>query len=227
MQNNLPHAKIIRILLADDHEVVRRGLMLVLRQEPDFEIVGEAENGAEAVSMAIDLVPNLALLDWKMPRMDGLQAAREIKRHVASVRTMILSGAAVVGQQPSATAVLDALDDGVDGFVHKDISPRQLAHAIRVVAGGKSYLGPEVTQALISRSQSVNQPAILPTLSTREIEVLNLMATPATYREIGEQLYIGEETVRTYAKRIFTKLDQPNRTQAVIMAIRAGLIAID
>lgn len=224
MQNNLPNTDKIRILLADDHEVVRRGLSLVLRQELDFEIVGEAENGAEAVSMVFDLVPDLALLDWKMPQMDGLQAAREIKKNMASVRTMILSGAAV------ETAVLDALDDGVDGFVHKDISPRQLAHAIRVVAGGKSYLGPEVTQALISRSHTANQLTNHlphPALSPREMEVLNLMATPATYREIGEQLYIGEETVRTYAKRIFTKLDQPNRTQAVIMAIRAGLIAID
>ncbi|MCB9420105.1 MAG: response regulator transcription factor [Ardenticatenaceae bacterium] len=216
--------KIIRILLADDHEVVRRGLSLVLRQEPDFVVVGEAENGLEAIGMVFDLVPDLALLDWKMPQMDGLQAAREIKKNIPTVRTMILSGATV------ETAVLDALDDGVDGFVHKDISPRQLAHAIRVVASGKAYLGPEVTQALISRSQAANQPPnqpTIPTLSPREMEVLNLMATPATYREIGEQLYIGEETVRTYAKRIFTKLDQPNRTQAVIMAIRAGLIAID
>ncbi len=225
MQNNSPNTNKIRILLADDHEVVRRGLSLVLRQEPDFEIVGEAKNGVEAVSMVIDLAPNLVLLDWKMPQMDGLQAAKEIKKNVPTVRTMILSGAVV------ETAVLDALDDGVDGFVHKDISPRQLAHAIRVVASGKAYLGPEVIQALISRSQATNQPTTQrtnkPTLSPRELEVLNLMATPATYREIGEQLYIGEETVRTYAKRIFTKLDQPNRTQAVITAIRIGLIAID
>lgn len=219
LQNNK-----IRILLADDHEVVRHGLALVLSQESDFEIIGEAENGAQAVNLVIELAPDLVLLDWKMPHLDGLQAAKEIKRNVATVRTMILSGASV------ETAVLDALDDGVDGFVHKDISPRQLAHAIRVVADGKSYLGPEVTQALISRSQSRSNLDTLPTfqaLSRREMEVLHLMATPATYREIGEQLYIGEETVRTYAKRIFTKLNQPNRTQAVIMAIRAGLIAIN
>jgi DNA-binding NarL/FixJ family response regulator len=213
----------IRIFLADDHEVVRRGLMLVLRQEPDFEIVGEAENGAEAVDMIADLAADLALLDWKMPQMDGLQAAKAIKKSMPTVRTMILSGATV------ETAVLDALDDGVDGFVHKDISPHQLAHAIRIVASGKAYLGPEVTQALISQqtSKQTNQRLPKPTLSPREMEVLNLMATPATYREIGEQLYIGEETVRTYAKRIFTKLDQPNRTQAVIAAIRVGLISID
>lgn len=214
----------IRILLADDHEVVRHGLILVLRQEPDFEIVGEVDNGADAVKQARTLIPNLVLLDWKMPHLDGLQAAREIKLHLPAIRTLVLSGAAL------EDTVLDALDEGVDGFVHKDISPRQLAHAIRVVASGKSYLGPEIIQALISRSQIASQPTSQPApppLSSRELEVLNLMATPAIYREIGEQLYISEETVRTYAKRIFSKLDQPNRTQAVIMAIRAGLISIE
>ncbi|MCA9975067.1 MAG: response regulator transcription factor [Anaerolineales bacterium] len=215
--------KQIRILLADDHEVVRRGLMLVLRQEPDFVIVGEAQNGAEAVNLVVQMQPDLALLDWKMPDMDGLQAARTMKRLVTSVRTLILSGA------PMETAVLDALDDGVDGFVHKDISPANLAHAIRVVASGKRYLGTEVTQSLIAYSrQPTTTPSLPPTpspaLSERELEVLTLMATTATYREIGEQLFISEETVKTYAKRIFTKLNQPNRTQAVIAALRANLI---
>ncbi len=211
----------IRILLADDHEVVRRGLSLVLRQEPDFEIVGEADNGADAVRLARELAPTLVLLDWKMPQMDGLQAAAEISRQNESIHTLLLSGA------PTDQAALDALDNGVNGFAHKDISPRQLAHAIRVVSSGKSYLGPEITQALIARSQSARQPANPPPkLSPREMEVLTLMATPATYREIGAQLYIGEETVRTYVKRILTKLDQPNRTQAVIAAIRAKLIEI-
>ncbi len=211
----------IRILLADDHEVVRRGLSLVLRQEPDFAIVGEAQDGAEAVALTAQLAPNLALLDWKMPGMDGLQAAQAIKQQNPQTRTLLLSGA------PVESAALDALDNGVDGFVHKDISPANLAHAIRVVAGGQRYLGPEVTQALIARSlQPVPETAVAPAppLSDRELEVLNLMATPATYREIGEQLFIGEETVRTYAKRIFTKLNQPNRTQAVITALRRGLI---
>ncbi len=213
----------IRILLADDHEVVRRGLSLVLRQEPDFAIVGEAQDGAEAVSLATQLVPDLVLLDWKMPQMDGLLAARTIKQQTPHVRTLLLSGA------PVENEALDALDEGVDGFVHKDISPANLAHAIRVVAGGQRYLGPEVTQALIARSlQPVLETAVSqPTpLSDREREVLILMATPATYREIGEQLFIGEETVRTYAKRIFTKLNQPNRTQAVIAALRLRLINI-
>lgn len=212
----------IRILIADDHEVVRRGLALVLRQEADFAIVGEADNGQAAVALAAQLLPDLVLLDWKMPQLDGLQAAQQMKAARPDVRTLVLSGA------PVETAVLDVLDDGVDGFVHKDISPSGLAHAIRVVASGKPYLGPEITQALIERSHQPQTAVSSPytPLSDREMDVLTLMATPATYREMGEQLFIGEETVRTYAKRILTKLNQPNRTQAVIAALRAGLISL-
>ena len=213
----------IRILIADDHEVVRRGLALVLRQEPDFEIVGEARDGQEAVSMVFDSVPDIILMDWKMPRLDGVLAAKEIKHQSATTRILILSGA------PIEAAVLDALDKGIDGFVHKDISPRDLAHAIRVVAQGKPYLGPQITEALIRHSQRESGSLAIerPSLSDRELEVLNLMATPATYRQIGEQIFIGEETVRTYVKRILTKLEQPNRTQAVIAGLRANLITLD
>lgn len=211
----------IRILLADDHAVVRRGLALVLRQEPDFVVVGEAQDGQEAVSMALALIPDLVLLDWKMPRLSGLQAAAEIKRNLATARTLILSGA------PVEDAALDALDQGVDGFVHKDISPAGLAQAIRAVAAGQRYLGPEITQALIERSQRAPDSLAAPvTLSPREVEVLALMATSATYREIGAQLFISEETVRTHVKRILTKLGQPNRTQAVIAAMRLGLLEL-
>jgi DNA-binding NarL/FixJ family response regulator len=209
----------IRILIADDHEVVRKGLMLVLSQEPDFEVVGEARDGAEALAKASQLAPDLVLLDWKMPEMDGLAAAAAIRRHASTVRTLLLSGA------PIEDAALDALDAGVDGFVHKDISPADLAHAIRVVAAGKSYLGPEITRALIERAQVVEPRPVA--LSPREMDVLQLMATAATYREIGEQLFIGEETVRTHAKNILAKLDQPNRTQAVITAMRMGLISLE
>ena len=209
----------IRILVADDHEVVRKGLILVLRQEPDFEIVGEAHNGREAAALCVQRGPDLALLDWKMPEMDGLTAAVTIRQQTPGVRTLILSGA------PIEAAALDALDTGVDGFVHKDTSPAELAEAIRLVASGKKFLGPEIKQALIERAQGESAPQV--SLSPREMDVLQLMATAATYREIGEQLYIGEETVRSHAKSILTKLDQPNRTQAVIAAIRAGLVSLD
>lgn len=210
----------IRIIIADDHAVVRQGLMLVLGQEPDLAVVGEARDGAEAVALAAEMEPHLVLLDWKMPRLDGLQAARQIKKNQAEVRTLLLSGA------PVETAVLDSLDQGVDGFVHKDISPAGLAHAIHIVAGGQRYLGPEITQVLLERSRQ--QPVAASeavALSPRELEVLQLMATPATYKEMAAQLSIGETTIHTHVKRIFAKLNQPNRTQAVIAALRLGLVS--
>lgn len=209
----------IRIVIADDHEVVRKGLMLVLRQEQDFEVVAEAHDGREAVSLVARHRPDLVLLDWKMPEMDGLAAAATIKRQTPGVRTLVLSGATV------EAAVLDALDDGVDGFVHKDSSPADLAEAIRIVASGRAYLGPEIKQALTNRARRM-QPSHV-SLTPREMDVLQLMATAAIYREIGEQLHISEETVRSHAKSILAKLDQPNRTQAVIAAVRAGLISLE
>jgi len=209
----------IRLVIADDHEVVRKGLMLVLRQEQDFEILGEAHDGREAVDLAARRKPDLILLDWKMPGMDGLAAAAAIRRQTPEVRTLILSGA------PIEATALDALDEGVDGFVHKDTSPAELARAIRIVAGGRSYLGPEIKQALARRAHATRAPHV--TLTPREMEVLQLMATAATYREIGEQLHISEETVRSHAKNILAKLDQPNRTQSVIAAVRAGLISLE
>lgn len=211
----------IRILIADDHAVVRRGLILVLRQQADFEIVGEARNGEEAYSMVFDVVPDVALLDWKMPQMDGITAARNIRRDMALTKTLILSGA------PLDDDLFDALGE-INGFVHKDISPENLAHAIRVVASGKRYLGPLITQELIQRSlRTVEKVSDRPQLSPRELEVLQLMATPATYREIADELVIGETTVRTHVKRIMIKLDQPNRTQTVIAGLRLNLIALD
>jgi DNA-binding NarL/FixJ family response regulator len=210
----------IRILVADDHEVVRQGLVLVLRQEPDFAVVAEAGDGLEALMKARDTQPDLALLDWKMPRMSGLEAARAISRAVPTARVLILSGA------PVEDAALDALDDGVTGFVHKDVSPTGLAEAIRTVAAGRAYFSAEIVAALGKRSQAPAAGQESPALSPREVEVLQLMATAATYREIGERLFIGEETVRTYAKRILAKLGQPNRTQAVLAAARAGIISI-
>jgi DNA-binding NarL/FixJ family response regulator len=154
-----------------------------------------------------------------MPEMDGLEAVAMIKRVAPTVRTLLLSGA------PIESGALDVLDAGVDGSVHKDISPADLALAIRKVSGGSSYLGPEVIEAMKARAlESKARPV---PLSPREKQVLQLMATASTYREIGQQLFISEETVRSHAKKILLKLEQPNRTQAVIAAHRAGLIDLD
>lgn len=210
----------IRILIADDHEVVRAGLALVLRQEPDFEIIGETRTGSETVTKVLDLRPDLVLLDWKLPEMDGVSVARAIRRQAPEVRILVLSGA------PVEDSVLDSLDAGVDGFAHKAISPADLTLAIRVVAGGQPYLDQEVTLALLERAHLGDQQRRV-SLTSREMDVLRLMATPVTYREMGEQLSISEETVRSHAKSIFAKLKQPNRTQAVIAGLKGGMISID
>lgn len=205
----------IRILIADDHVVVRRGLALVLQQEPDFEVVGEAKNGQDAYNQIFDSVPHVVLLDYKMPVWDGFVAAQHIRRDMASAKVLLITG------MPLTDEMFAQLDD-VHGFVLKEISPANLAHAIRAIVSGQRYFGPLVTQALLRRRQTVEVHP--PKLSSRELEVLRLMATPATYREIAAQLIIAESTVQTYVRRILKKLEQSKRTQAVLKAMEYGLL---
>ncbi len=215
----------MRILLSDDHAIVRRGLQMVLSLEKDFEIVGEASDGAQAIQLADELRPDLILMDLKMQRVGGSAATRSIKQAHPEIRILILTG---VDVDVEASAALEA---GADGYVLKDVSPDELIRAIRVVAAGEAYLQPAVTRRLIQRLQggsaSADKALKRPGLTARECQVLQLMATTATYKEIAAQLVIAEETVRSHAKSILSKLEQPNRTQAVIIALREGLITLD
>ncbi len=212
----------IRILIVDDHAVVRRGLIMVLRLEPDFEIVGEAENGKIALDMARQLLPDLILLDFAMPEMDGAETAKALKARMPAVKVLVLSGVELDDR------LLDLLATGVDGYVIKDIEPDELAQAIRTVAQGEAYLHPSLARRVLTRmsAREKEQPVPPARLTPREEEVLRLMATPHTYREIAEQLYVSEETIRSHAKRILSKLDQPNRAQAVLAAVRVGLLEL-
>lgn len=209
----------IRILVADDHEVVRKGLTMVLRLEPGFEVVGEARTGAEAVQLARAACPDILLLDWKMPVMDGAAAAPLVREHCPHTRLILLSGAEL-------DETLVNLLGQVDGYVPKDVSPAELAHAIRTVAEGRPYLHAAVAQALKERL-TLAVPTVRAPLSAREMEVLHWMASAATYREIGHKLFISEETVRSHVKNILAKLEQPNRAQAVMAALRLGWLKLD
>lgn len=212
----------IRLMIVDDHAVVRRGLVMVLRIEPDFEIVGEAENGVRAVELARQLQPELVLLDFVMPGMDGEATARALQAVVPQVRILMLTGVTLDER------ILDMLASGVDGYVMKDIEPDELAQAIRTVAKGEAYLHPALARRVLERVTERRSPSLSSQiqLTQREQEVLRWMSTPATYREIAERLFVSEETIRSHAKHILGKLQQPNRAQAVLAAVRAGLISL-
>ncbi|MCB9098523.1 MAG: response regulator transcription factor [Anaerolineales bacterium] len=213
----------IRILIADDHAVVRKGLIMVLRLEPDFEIVGEAENGLRALELAHQLQPDLVLLDLMMPEMDGRAATEALQTQLPATKILILTGMEI------DEGIIDILTSGVSGYVPKDIEPNELAKAIRAVAHGEAYLHPTMARRVLEKMttrQTASKPENNVQLTPREQEVLQYMATPATYREIAEKLFVSEETIRTHAKHILGKLQQPNRAQAVLAAVRAGLIEL-
>ncbi|MGE5261778.1 MAG: response regulator [Acidobacteriota bacterium] len=215
----------MRILLADDHAIVRRGLQMVLSLEKDFEIVGEASTGTEALNLVRQLRPDLVLMDLKMPGLGGSRATRLIKGESPGTKVLILTGINVDEE------IQLALEAGADGYILKEVSPDELIRAIRIVGVGEAYLQPAVTRHLIEKMQGAPGRAAAspehPTLTVRECQVLKLMATSATYREIAAQLVVSEETVRSHTKSILAKLGQPNRTQAVLLALREGLIGLD
>lgn len=208
----------IRILVVDDHAVVRKGLAMVLRQEPDFEVVGEAENGIKGLEAARSLDPDIILLDLVMPEMDGKEMALALRRSNPGIKIMMLTGTEVDDR------VVDLVAAGVEGYVLKNIEPGDLVRAIHAVAHGEACLHPSVLRKILLRMEP--QPSYSAVLTPRELEVLGWMATSNTYKQIAVQLNVSEETVRSHAKNILEKLKQPNRAQAVLTALRMGLIQL-
>ncbi len=208
----------IRILIVDDHAVVRKGLAMVLRLEPDFEVIGEAENGRVGLGAVKNLIPDIVLVDLVMPEMDGQEMALALRKSNPKIKIMMLTGTEVDDR------VFDLVAAGIEGYVLKNIEPAELVRAIHAVVHGEAYLHPDVMKKIVGKMQP--QHTTLVSLTPREHEVLEWMATPNTYRQIAAQLSVGEETIRSHAKNILEKMKQPNRAQAVLAAMKAGLIEI-
>jgi DNA-binding NarL/FixJ family response regulator len=213
---NMPES--IRILIVDDHAVVRKGLAMVLRLEPGLEVVGEAENGQAGLDAARRLDPDIALVDLVMPEMDGQEMALALRKSDPKIKIMMLTGTEVDDR------VFDLVAAGLEGYVLKNIEPAELVRAIHAVMNGEAYLHPDVMKKVVGRMQAQSAPPV--SLTPREMEILEYMATPNTYRQIAALLGIGEETVRSHAKSILEKLKQPNRAQAVLAAVKMGLIRL-
>lgn len=206
----------IRILLADDHSVVRQGLRMFLALDPELEVIGEANDGAEAVRLAQQLQPDVVLMDLLMPVMDGISATSAIRRDLPHVEvialTSVLEDASVVG----------AVRAGAIGYLLKDTHADELCRAIKAAAAGQVQLSPQAAARLMREVRTPDSPEAL---TERETEVLRLLAQGRANKEIANILIIGEKTVKTHVSNILAKLNVQSRTQAALYAIRVGLVA--
>ncbi len=209
--------KKIRLLISDDHPVVRAGIVGMLSGEKDFEVLGEAKDGSEAVALADRTKPDVVLMDLRMPEMDGVEAISRIKERHPEINILVLT------TYESDADVLRALERGATGYMLKDAPREDLFEAIRATSQGKSPLSPDVAARLIQR---VREP-VEELLSTREIEILELVAGGASNKEIAKQLWISDTTVKSHVLHIFNKLEVTDRTAAVTVALRRGIISLD
>ncbi|MGW0559293.1 response regulator [Streptomyces sp. NPDC003016] len=207
----------IRVLLVDDHQVVRRGLRTFLEIQEDIEVVGEAADGAEGVARAEELRPDVVLMDIKMPGTDGIDALRKLRELANPAKVLIVTSFT------EQRTVVPALRAGASGYVYKDVDPDALAGAIRSVHAGHVLLQPEVAGALLSQEDGNSGTGRGSTLTEREREVLTLIADGRSNREIARALVLSEKTVKTHVSNILMKLDLSDRTQAALWAVRHGI----
>jgi DNA-binding NarL/FixJ family response regulator len=214
---------VIRVLLADDQELVRDGFRMILAAQEDIEVVGEASDGRHAVEMTRDLDPDVVLMDIRMPELDGLEATRKLVASGASARVLILT------TFDRDAYVYEAFKAGASGFLLKDVPRAQLIGAVRIVAGGAELLSPSITRRLVEefvrrpRYES-GVPPELAGLTERELEVLRLVARGLSNGEIADQLIVGEATVKTHVTHVLSKLGLRDRVQAVVLAYESGLV---
>jgi DNA-binding NarL/FixJ family response regulator len=213
----------IRILVVDDHALFRRGLEMVLAQEPDLELVGEAADGAEAVQKAADLLPDIVLLDVRMPRRGGIEACAAIKEVAPSAKIIMLT------MSDEEADLYDAIKAGANGYLLKEISIDEVASGIRAVHEGQSLISPSMASKLLSEFASMvkktdrRDQVPLPRLTDRELQVLKLVARGLNNREIARQLFISENTVKNHVRNILEKLQLHSRLEAVFYAVREKL----
>ncbi len=207
----------IRVMLVDDHAVVREGLRFLLEQQPDMEVVGEGKDGAQGVALVTSLLPDVVLLDLLMPRMDGITAVREMKRLTPSTQIIMLTSYYEDDQ------IFGAIKAGARSYLLKDASPEELIEAVRAAARGEGILHPQVAARVLREMQ---QRSPLQELTARELEVLTLIARGRSNAEIAAGLVIGEGTVKTHVSNILTKLHLADRTQAAIYALQQHLVPL-
>ena len=211
----------IKVLITDDHPVVREGLSTMLSREKDIVVVGEAENGLRALEMAQELAPDIVLMDLRMPEMDGVEAIRRIKAVKPEIQFIILT------TYNDDDYIFKGIEAGARGYLLKDAPREKLFHAIRAVSRGESLLEPAVASRLLDRLSELSQQAqSTEVLSEREREILALIARGTSNKEIAITLNIGESTVKTHIQSIFRKLDVNDRTEAVTEGLRQGIIKL-
>ena len=212
----------IRVLIAEDHAVVREGLRIILDMEDDVKVVGEASGGAEAVALAQQLKPHVVLMDIRMEDMDGVEATRNIRREVPETNVLVLTGFA------EDRYLLDAIEAGANGFLVKDARPEKVIEAIHLVASGESLVTPALLRKLLDAFARRREAAkeAHDALTPREMEVLTALAGGMKNEEIAQELVISEKTVKSHLTSVFSKLKVDGRTQAMLYAIREGLVDI-
>jgi DNA-binding NarL/FixJ family response regulator len=217
--------KTIRILLADDHAYVRQGTRELLEQQDDLEVVGEADNGRAVVQLALKEHPDVVIMDFAMPELNGIEATRQIKAVAPGIAILVLTA------YDSEQYVFAFLEAGAAGYLLKDISVEELVNAIRAVHGGESILHPAIARKVINHFSKPDSRQttddLLEQLTEREVEVLRLAAKGMSNRDISRELSISVRTVQTHLSNVFNKLGVGSRTEAVVLGLRKGLFSLD